>query len=158
MIIIKNITKNITATLTLISLIILTASCSSADAGRLFEEYLWEKRVIVIFSPTRDHPDYARQKTALDDAAPDFKTRDTIVWNIVYQEYVRADGHYKPQLSTNPFYDEFGVKRGEFAVFLIGKDGEIKQKSASFTPPQELIQRIDSMPMAQREKQNRGSP
>jgi hypothetical protein len=50
----------------------------------------------------------------------------------------------------------FSVQSGRFAVILIGKDGGVKMVREHEADLQEIFDRIDAMPMRQREMREKG--
>lgn len=122
-------------------------ACEEISVADIFEHYLWQKRVVVVLSPsTQDaclqafEVDYHRHNALL-------KERDVVVWLIVDREKVVVDGHSKPNIPTPVFYDYFKVKPGQFAMILIGKDGDIKEQKSHRVPLKSWIKTIDAMPM-----------
>ena len=126
-------------------------SCAKAQAEDMLENYLWQNRLILIFAPALDNADLQTQNDILsaDQAALD--ERDIVTMQFAHQEQVRIDGNQQPHISTNPFYDKFGIKSDEFAVLLIGKDGEVKLRQNAAITLSTLKTTIDAMPMRQRE-------
>lgn len=145
----KKMLKNLSFALT----ILLLTSCSKADVGKLFEDYLWQNRVLVVFSPHTRTPAYAKQVNEFIQSQGGFKERQIVTWFIVSGNQVVVNNKQLPQLSTPPLYKHFSVNKDEFKVLLLGKDGEVKYKSDKFTESQEIFKIIDAMPMRQNEMQ-----
>lgn len=103
----------------------------------------WDRRVLVIFSPTRDDPAFERQRRLLDaDAMAD---RDLHVVQVI-GDTVSGAREYAGRLRQR-----YSVAANRFEALLIGKDGGVKLRSADAVPMQRLAATIDSMPMRQRE-------
>lgn len=134
-----------------IMVLFIGVSCSRADVGTMFEDYLWQNRLVLVFSPRADDGRLSRQREYFAETADGLKTRDIVQWEFVYLESVTVNGTQKVHLSTNPFYNEFDMGIRDFAVILIGKDGEIKHRTDKPIASQELFSIIDAMPMRQRE-------
>jgi hypothetical protein len=132
--------------------LLLLAACSSLDVGRLMEDYLWEKRVLLIFMPSADHPNYQAMLKRLPGTPQSLKDRDVVIWRIIEDAQVSIDDELKPQLPTKPFYRYFKVKEGEFAVILLGKDGEEKFRGKKDIGTGCVETIIDLMPMGAAEK------
>ncbi len=132
-------------------LLLLCMSCSRADVGTMFEDYLWQNRLVLVFSPRANDERLTQQREFLTEAANGLKTRDIIQWEFVYLDSVNVDGQQKVHLSTKPFYNEFDIGIRDFAVILIGKDGEVKHRTDKPIASQELFSIIDAMPMRQGE-------
>lgn len=133
-----------------LSLFIFTA-CSNADAGRLFENYLWQKRLLVIFTPDSNNTPFQEQITELATDPAGLKERDILIWQITANKSVKVGETYKAHLASAPFYREYGVSEKEFTVLLIGKDGEVKLQRDQPIQRDTLFETIDAMPMRQRE-------
>lgn len=135
-----------------LALSLLLAACSSLDVGRVMEEYLWEKRVLLIFTPSADDPHYQAMLKRLPGTPQSLKDRDVVVWRIIEDAQVSIDDELKPQLPTKPFYDYFKVEKGKFAVILLGKDGEEKHRGKKDVGTGCVETIIDLMPMGAAEK------
>lgn len=139
----------------MITTALLISACSGADAGELFEDYLWQKRLVLVFAPRSDDPRLFEQRAILERDQDGLKQRDIVSWEFVYLDSVAVDGEQKVHLSTNPFYNEYDVGIRDFAFILIGKDGEIKMRKDKPISTDSLYETIDAMPMRQREIQER---
>ncbi len=115
------------------------------------EQYLWEKRVVLVFSPDFTNDAFMTHLQEYEKNQAAFRARDMAQWFIVDQSVVVIDGEPQVQFGTPPFYEYFGVSSGEFAVIILGKDGEEKVRQNTPMPLSELSAFIDAMPMAQRE-------
>ncbi len=135
-----------------LALSLLLAACSSLDVGRLMEEYLWEKRVLLVFTPSADHPHYQAMNQRLPGLPESLRQRDVVIWRIIEDTQISINGELKPQLPTKPFYDYFKVEKGSFAVILLGKDGEEKHRGNKDIGTSCVETIIDLMPMAAAEK------
>lgn len=133
----------------------LLCACSEANVDRIMEDYLWEKRVVIVFAPSGHHPAFTQQNFHLADAPDGITARDLVVWRVIDRQYVSVDEERKAQLSTPPFYEYFQVSSDDFAFVLLGKDGTEKLRSDVPVTRDELFRIIDAMPMRQREMQSR---
>lgn len=133
--------------------VLLTTGCAKADVKNIFDEYMWEKRIVVMFAPKTDNGERLEQIAILDDLKSGLSERDIIVWDIVHLEHVKIDGIGQPQLWTPPLYDAFKAPENTFTFILIGKDGEEKLRKNTSVSEAELFGLIDAMPMRQREMQ-----
>ena len=126
-------------------------SCAKADVKSALEQYMWKKRVVLIFSPHKDDARLKTQIESLEDSWAGVDDRDIVKWIMVDQEFVKVDNKYMPHLTTPPLYDAFDVGRDDFTFILIGKDGYEKMRRNEVTQASDLFNLIDSMPMRQRE-------
>ena len=128
------------------------AACARLDVAAIFDAYQWEKRVLVVFSPTRDDVQLKAQMDVILAQAAALEERDFVVWVLVANQSVMVDGEAKPHLFTRPFYGHFGVKESEFMVLMVGKDGGEKLRKTEAVGADELLALVDAMPMRKREK------
>ncbi|WP_169739501.1 DUF4174 domain-containing protein [Thioclava pacifica] len=100
-------------------------------------EYLWTNRVVLIFAPSAQDPDYRVASEMIVERRSGLRERDIVVL-----------------AETAP--EQGGVLRVKFGVdgfrmLLIGKDGGIKMDEPAPIPAETLFATIDAMPMRQRE-------
>lgn len=117
----------------------------------MFENHLWQDRLLLIFAPDMQSEKLASQNQILKENKQGVSDREIIVWRFTYQESVKVGDKYKPHLSTNPFYRAYDIGRKDFEVILIGKDGEVKHRTQTPITASALFEIIDAMPMRQRE-------
>ena len=134
---------------------VLVVSCAQADVGQLFERYLWQKRVVLVFAPQREHPIFQQQVEALRDNEQALLERDIVQWVIVDHDFISVDGQHMPHLPASPLHDEFNVDYRDYAFILLGKDGEEKLRKDTLVEMEELFTVIDAMPMRKREMSGR---
>ncbi len=110
------------------------------------EQFQWKNRVFIIIAD-RDNSRAARQENQLlaDRAALD--ERDMVVLKL-------AGSSVKPLFGSGEGLDGEALRReldapaaGEFAAFLLGKDGTVKLKASEPVTPAELFAIVDNMPM-----------
>jgi len=133
----------------LLSLIIM--ACQNIDIPQIMETYLWEKRVIILFTPNTQNADYVAQKETLDNNQDGLLERDVIIIDVVDFNFVSFNGEKQPHIATKHFYQAYNVPADRFSLILLGKDGEEKLRRDQTVPMQELFGIIDAMPMRQRE-------
>jgi hypothetical protein len=102
-----------------------------------------KNRVLVLYAPTAEHPEYVKQLRMLADAKGGLTERDLV-------QITRTDE--KMDAGTRDYLRrELNVPAGTFNVLLIGKDGGVKYRSTKATDPEQLFETIDAMPMRQSE-------
>jgi len=111
----------------------ITQGCSSQPQRDLsqamsLEQYRWNKRVIITFSQSEEHPQVARLKREITQRACDYNNR-----NIVHEH-----------INT-------GESGEDFKIVLIGYDGHTKY-TAYQSSLQTIFDIIDLMPMRLRER------
>jgi len=122
------------------------------------EQYRWEKRILLIFSPTQTNRQLVEQRSWFFKNRVGFNDRDLlvieIVNNIVLSRFPALAGKRK----TPFFRSKFRVNQNKFRSILIGKDGSIKLDRSIPIDPCYLFGLIDSMPMRRQEIYNNGDP
>lgn len=128
-------------------------ACAEASVPQFMESYLWQNRVVIIFTPAVNDLTYGMQHAALskDEMQQKLEERDIVRIDIIGDERVTINGETKPRLFSSPFRAYYNVLTQEYGFILIGKDGEEKLRSSEFVLPDTLLNLIDSMPMWARE-------
>ena len=106
-------------------------------------EFIWEKRPIVVFANSPNDPSFQRQMALLEARKEALAERDVIV---LTDTDPGAEGPLRKKLRP----------RG-FALVLIGKDGGVKLRKPAPWDVRELSRVIDKMPMRQQEIRERRS-
>ncbi|ANL26644.1 hypothetical protein AMC90_CH00773 [Rhizobium phaseoli] len=108
--------------------------------------FQWKNRVFVLFAD-RDNARAARQENQLLADRSALGERDMVVLKVsgskVRALFGAADGLDGEAIC----HDLEGPEAGEFAAFLLGKDGTVKLKLSEPITNGELFAIIDSMPM-----------
>ena len=116
--------------------------CSKPNVKQIFENYMWQNNVLIVFAPKANAPEFLEQKKQLRKSTKDLLKHDFVVWEIVHLEHVHVNNEPKPQLWTPPIYDAFNVKKNDFQIILIGKDGHEKLRKEKATPIEQLLKHI----------------
>ncbi len=98
----------------------------------------WERRVLVIASPSRNTQSFLTQRKELAVESAGWKERDLALLEVIGPE--KADLRRVLKL-----------KADDFTVLLIGKDGGVKLRSGTPLTLREVFELIDSMPMRRQE-------
>jgi hypothetical protein len=115
--------------------------------------YLWQRRPIVIFSPSVADPRYQEAVKVLGRNPKPLVDREVVVGEVVHPGWNQAEGRAIPRGAAREIRDVFEVKPEEFAIVLVGKDGTAKGKWEDLPPLREIYEQIDAMPMRQQEIQ-----
>lgn len=135
-----------------VSFLILPLSALSQDLPeKMMERYLWQNRVLLIFTPKANNKTYNDQKKILQAQTDGLEDRDMVIWELVDQGNITIDGVTRSDLDSTPFYRRYRVDPSVFTVILLGKDGGEKLRSKQPVSETALFQLIDAMPMRQRE-------
>lgn len=121
---------------------------SRTDAARVdLGSYRWKRRLLLVFAPSAEAPEYVRQEGLLVGHRAQLADRDVTEGAF----FLRVRGH----LGAAPISAtaaaalrlQLGVVGDHFAVLLVGKDGGIKLTQDRPIGAAELIAMIDAMPM-----------
>ncbi|MBB2685534.1 DUF4174 domain-containing protein [Rhizobium sophoriradicis] len=108
--------------------------------------FQWKNRVFVLFAD-KDNSRAARQENQLLSDRAALEERDMVILKVsagnVRPLFGAADGLDGEAIR----HDLEGPEAGEFAAFLLGKDGTVKLKVSEPITNGELFAIIDSMPM-----------
>ena len=122
--------------------------------------YQWENRILVIVSPSTDHPTYQQQYHAWKSEQEAYIDRDLLLFQLFPHSLVMPTG----DTLTDPIQIEHWtahhtISPHTFEVILIGKDGGEKIRQSHLLPNSQLFATIDRMPMRRAEmRQKRTSP
>jgi len=120
-----------------------------ATGADWFAPYAWQNRHILVFSPT-DHDQ--RLQSLRDDLRvldAEVVDRRLLLWEVVPGASVRVDGKVSG-IAGDPLRSEFQVAPGDFAVILIGYDGEEKLRQERVDLPR-IFGEVDRMPIRRME-------
>jgi len=112
-------------------------------------------RVLLIFAPSPTDAQLQIQLRTLSEHGPDVASRDLVPIALPFNSPAPTPAVFVPAEAESA-RRRFGVAPADFAVILIGKDGGEKLRSRKPLPISALNSSIDSMPMRQREVQQRG--
>ncbi|WP_299879745.1 DUF4174 domain-containing protein [uncultured Cocleimonas sp.] len=115
-------------------------------------EYAWEKRQLIVFSPSYEHQQYQLFKQVLAEFSEEFEERKLHTWHVIAKDSVRLDSKISSDVSNLGFREMYKVSVNEFRLLLIGYDqGEkLRQKKVNIDY---LFSEIDQMPMRIQEMQ-----
>jgi hypothetical protein len=103
-------------------------------------------RVLLVFAPSDEDPDFQHQITSATDYQSELAERDLIV---------RAFPSSGDEEESD-FRKHYGVPADGFTVILIGKDGTEKMRRDEPILSDDLISTIDAMPMRRQEMDREG--
>jgi hypothetical protein len=121
------------------------------DLGR----YRWKNRLLFLFSPSSEIPAYQSLNRELNRNHDGVRDRDLLVFRILEQG---SSAMYSQEISPQGAINlrrRFGVNQGTFTVVLVGKDGGVKLQRPGPVSLSDIFGLIDSMPMRQREMQEK---
>ena len=135
----------------------LTIGSAQGVRGTPFDlsQFKWKNRLLLLFSPQRDHPFFDSLHQAVMNRKGDVADRDLIVFEIVEKGPSTVNGaDIDPQTALS-LRTQFDTPSGEFTLVLIGKDGEVKLTRRERTEIEDIFGLIDSMPMRRQEMRNK---
>ena len=118
-----------------------------------------QKRVLLVFAPSDQTPDFRRQLDLLSKHTADLQQRDLILLPVVTTMIQPTDANtlrvgHLPVASPTEQLDlrhRFHIAPSQFAAILIGKDGGEKLRQNTPITLDKLNATIDAMPMRQDE-------
>ena len=123
---------------------------TSAQEVAIPENYLWKNRLILLFASDKDNPMLQQQHTQLQADADGLTDRDLLIFRVLPGQVIGQDTIWDAA-SAQKLRDKYDVKKSEFCVILIGKDGSEKLRKDELLARKELYAVIDAMPMRRRE-------
>ena len=128
------------------------ASVSSSHAQSFdLQEYRWKNRVLVVFAEQETTTDYQSLVREIEELSDEFSDRDMVLVSLFEQGTSLADGVPISVEDTRRLRDQFDVAPGDYVIYLIGKDGGIKQQGGKGMRINSLFALIDTMPMRRSE-------
>lgn len=118
-----------------------------------FADKVGDRRLFLVFSPDDDHAGF-RQMVAQTRTGK-FGRRDLDLIEIAGRE-VRVNGATVETPTAAELRRHYRVPDGGHAVRLVGKDGEVKLAKSGYVRMDEVYELIDTMPMRQQERRERG--
>lgn len=105
------------------------------------QDFLWEKRPIVVFADSERDPAFIRQLDLLEDRKEALAERDVVI-------LTDTDPDAMSELREK-------LRPRGFMLVLLGKDGDVKLRKPFPWSVRELSRSIDKMPMRQQEIRDR---
>lgn len=141
----------------LIIVAVLTIGSGRTAAGTSFDlsQFKWKNRLLLQFTPHRDHPSFDNLHQAMINRKGEVQDRDLIVFEIVEEGPSTVNGADLDPQTSLWLRKQFNAPGGEFTLVLIGKDGEVKLNRRERTKIEDIFGLIDSMPMRRREIRNK---
>jgi hypothetical protein len=119
------------------------------------EAYQWNNRVLIVLAPSPDHPLYRTLESQISVHAGGVTDRDLVIFRLFEMGESRVGPKVLTKQQAFALRTRFSVKSGQYVVILIGKDGGIKLRREARTDLADIFGLIDSMPMRQKEMQER---
>ncbi len=120
------------------------------DANSMMRDVIWEKRVLLLFTPDDGHAGFQQQNQILSEVKDGMAERDMTTIRAMADGTLTVD-NTKQSIAATDFYQRYSVRENEFRVILVGKDSTVKLDKKSIVTAAELFELIDAMPMRQYE-------
>ena len=117
--------------------------------------FKWKNRLLFLFAPNRNHPLFDALHKSLAARQSEAAERDLVVFEIFESAASSMNDEAIDSETARLLREKFGIRRAEFAVILIGKDGGIKLDRKEHTKLDDIFSLIDAMPMRQEEMRQR---
>lgn len=124
-----------------------SATASAAELG----DYRWERRPLLVFSPTDNDPRLVETLSRIEASRCDFAGRDMVLGVVLTEGTSTLDGHGISADESQQLMNQYAVGADAFTVLLIGKDGGEKLRVDEVPDLQTIYAVIDGMPMRGRE-------
>jgi hypothetical protein len=108
-----------------------------------------ERRVVLLFAPSRRDPAFVAQETDFAGTRDGLHERDMTVVTIVGDDVTGASD------DAGALRSRYGAAPAAFTMLLIGKDGHVADRRHVAVPADRLFAAIDAMPMRRDEMRRR---
>lgn len=125
-----------------------TESLESVD---LREKHQWNDRVILLFAPHPDHPDYREMAAELAESTDGIEERDLVIYHMFWERKGLVGDKAIPTKVAEELRRERAVLKDAFTFILLGKDGGQKMRAEEAVSVKAVFDEIDSMPMRKKE-------
>lgn len=113
------------------------------------------KRVILLFADDRNNRDLQKQTELLQPEEADLRERHLEVYVVLSDDVENLKGENMDKLNASGMRQDYEVRPDEFRLLLIGKDRTVKMNESYPVESKAIFDKIDAMPMRQREMKNR---
>jgi len=97
-------------------------------------QYHGKNRILLLFTPSSSDARFQKQLDLFEKHAANLEERNILVLPVVGQKEIKTRC-------------QFRVDKEDFAVILIGKDGNEKHRWIGVAPIEQIDHRVDRMPM-----------
>lgn len=100
------------------------SALGSATAGAVgLDDYLWERRPLLLFAPTEGDPRLLETLARIEASGCEFADRDMVIGLVVAEGTSTLGGQVLDAVESRRLADTYAIGGDAFAVVLIGKDG-----------------------------------
>ena len=120
------------------------------------EQHRWNNRLILIFFNDYKDTDLTDQLSEFKNFETGLHERKVLVDQITPDKFKLGwNDQHKWEQASEDLFSKYKITESKFEVLLIGLDGGVKLKAQDPINCEELFRIIDSMPMRQRELQEK---
>lgn len=117
--------------------------------------YRWQNRLLLVFVPKVEDQRLTAMQQTLKQLECEFKDRDLLLGVFTSNAPSRIGNDLISSYDEAQLRSKYGIKYNQFAVVLIGKDGQLKTELSEVPEIERIFGQIDNMPMRQQEMSNR---
>ena len=118
-------------------------------------QFQWKNRLLFLFAEDANNPFFKNLQSQIRAQKAEVDDRDLIVFEVPAQGPARMNTSPLNKKEADSIRNHFAVPSNAFNLILVGKDGGIKLKRSDPVDLREVFGLIDSMPMRQREMQQK---
>lgn len=126
-----------------------------AEVPFALTNFQWKNRVLVLSAPSEEDKWLRAQQNEIALTADGFADRDMVLVTLLDNATSTSGERELTIEEAAEARTALGIPAGSFALRLIGKDGSVKLSRDKAVAMTEIYALIDSMPMRQRETENR---
>ncbi len=149
----KSLTKNLLLLIVLFQPILYVNSQVIND--KLIENYRWENRLLLVFSPSINNAYFDKIYTGIQQRQPEVKDRDLKIFYLIKKGQSSVDGRNINKETADAIRKKYVVADDQVSIVLIGKDGGEKLRQRDDINLNHIFDRIDQMPMRKAEMEER---
>ena len=118
-------------------------------------QFQWKNRLLFLFAEDANDPFFKNIQSQIMAQKAEVDDRDLIVFEVPAQGPARMNTNTLDRKEADSIRNHFAIPSDEYSLILVGKDGGIKRKSKDRVDLSDVFELIDSMPMRQREMQQK---
>jgi hypothetical protein len=118
-------------------------------------QFQWKNRLLFLFAPDASNPHFNRLQSEITKQPYEVEDRDLVIFEVLEQGPSRMNTTPLNRQTANSIRDHFDVPQRLYTLILVGKDGGVKLKRNDQVNLADIFGLIDSMPMRQKEMQQK---
>ena len=118
-------------------------------------QFQWKNRLLFLFAEDASDPFFKSLQNQIMAQKAEVDDRDLIVFELPVQGPARMGTRPLDRKEADSIRNHFAIPSNTFSLILVGKDGGIKLKREDRVDLSDVFGLIDSMPMRQREMQQK---